>query len=98
MRRDIQRIETGSIDYLPGLTSEQKKDQLSRISYRDYLLTIANVDPAAIPFYQTATQGEWGVGVDAVSALDPFDLEASLRQTVFVCAGQLTTADRVRGL
>ena len=26
----------------------------------------------------------------------PFDLEASLRQTVFVCSGQLTTADRVR--
>ena len=33
---------------------------------------------------------------DAISALEPFDLEASLRQTVFVCSGQLTTADRVR--
>ncbi|MBV9251934.1 MAG: NAD(P)-binding protein [Acetobacteraceae bacterium] len=70
VRRDIQRIETGSIDYLPGLNSEQKKDRLSRISYRDYLLTIARVDPAVIPFYQTTTQGEWGVGIDAVSALD----------------------------
>jgi nicotinamidase-related amidase len=35
---------------------------------------------------------------DAVSALEPFDLEASLRQTAFVCAGQLTTADGVRTL
>src|ERR1700729_2739607 len=33
---------------------------------------------------------------DAISALDRFDLEASLRQTVFVFAGQLTTADGVR--
>jgi nicotinamidase-related amidase len=33
---------------------------------------------------------------DAISALEPFDLEASLRQTVFVFAGQLTTADGVR--
>ena len=35
---------------------------------------------------------------DAISALEPFDLEASLRQTVFVCAGQLTRADGVRVL
>lgn len=70
VRNDIQRIETGSIDYLSGLTSEQKKDKLSRISYRDYLLNTAKVDPAVIRFYQTATQGEWGVGIDAVSALD----------------------------
>jgi len=33
---------------------------------------------------------------DAISALEPFDLEASLRQTVFVCSGQLTTAGGVR--
>jgi nicotinamidase-related amidase len=33
---------------------------------------------------------------DAISALEPFDLEASLRQTVFVFAGRLTTADGVR--
>jgi len=70
VRRDVERIETGQIDYLPGLTSEQKKDRLSRISYRDYLLNVAKVEPAVIPFYQTATQGEWGVGIDAVSALD----------------------------
>jgi spermidine dehydrogenase len=70
VRRDIERIETGQIDYMPGLTSEEKKDRLSRISYRDYLLTIAKVEPTVIPFYQTATQGEWGVGIDAVSALD----------------------------
>jgi spermidine dehydrogenase len=69
-RGDIERIETGRIDYMPGLTSDEKKDRRSRISYRDYLLTIAKVDPAVIPFYQTATQGEWGVGINAVSALD----------------------------
>jgi spermidine dehydrogenase len=70
VRRDIERIETGQVDYMPGLTSAEKKDRLSRVSYRDYLLDIAKVDPAVIPIYQTATQGEWGVGIDAVSALD----------------------------
>ena len=33
---------------------------------------------------------------DAISALETFDLESSLRQTAFVCAGDLTTADGVR--
>ena len=32
---------------------------------------------------------------DAISALEPFDLEATLRQTAFVFAGQVTTADGV---
>jgi nicotinamidase-related amidase len=33
---------------------------------------------------------------DAISALEPFDLEATLRQIVFACAGRLTTATGVR--
>jgi nicotinamidase-related amidase len=33
---------------------------------------------------------------DAISALEPFDLEASLRQTAFVFAGRVTKADGVR--
>jgi nicotinamidase-related amidase len=36
------------------------------------------------------------VARDAVSALDPFDLEASLRQTAFLFAGRVTTAAGVR--
>jgi nicotinamidase-related amidase len=35
---------------------------------------------------------------DAISTLEPFDLEASLRQAALVCAGQLTRADGVRVL
>lgn len=32
---------------------------------------------------------------DAVSALDPFDLESSLRQTAFLFAGRITTTDAI---
>ena len=70
VRRDILRVEQAKIDYLPGLTSAEKKDHLSRISYKDFLLNIAKVDPAVIAFYQTRTNGEWGVGIDAEPALD----------------------------
>ena len=75
-RRDVKRLETEAIDYLPDLTSPQKKARLSRISYRDYLLDLVKVDPSVIPLYQSRTHGEWGVGIDAVSTLDvwPFGL------------------------
>jgi spermidine dehydrogenase len=67
---DIVRINTGTTDYMPGLTSAAKKDALSRISYRDYLANTVKVGPEALAFYQRSTEGEWGVGIDAVSALD----------------------------
>jgi spermidine dehydrogenase len=70
VRRDILRIEQSQIDYLPGLTSAEKKDRLSRMSYKDFLLNVAKVDRSVISFYQTRTNGEWGVGIDAESALD----------------------------
>ncbi len=70
VRKDIARVQTAKIDYMPGLTSAEKKDRLSRMSYRDFLLNIVKVDPGVIPFYQTRTHGEWGVGIDAEPALD----------------------------
>ncbi len=69
-RADVVRIEEGATDYMPGLSSAEKKLRLSKISYRDYLRDVAQVDPAVIAFYQSRTHGEWGVGIDAVSALD----------------------------
>ncbi len=38
------------------------------------------------------------IPLDGISALEPFDLEASLRQTAFVFAGRLTTAGGVHVL
>jgi spermidine dehydrogenase len=75
-RRDIRRLETEEIDYLSGLSSSEKKARLSRISYRNFLLDLVKVDPSVILIYQNRTHGEWGVGIDAVSALDvwPFGL------------------------
>jgi spermidine dehydrogenase len=69
-RQDVERIEKGSIDFLPGMSSEEKKLRLSKISYRDFLRDLVKVDPATIAFYQARTHPEWAVGIDAVSALD----------------------------
>jgi spermidine dehydrogenase len=70
VRADIVRLQEAAIDYLPGLTAEGKKAYLARTSYLDYLVRIAGADPGVGPFFQAMSHGEWGVGADAVSALD----------------------------
>lgn len=70
VRDDIVRIWEKPIDYLPGLTSAEKKDRLSRISYTQFLTDVAKCDPGVVPFFRPITEEEWGVGADAVSALD----------------------------
>jgi spermidine dehydrogenase len=69
-RDDIARIEEGTTDYFPDLSSAEKKARLARMSYRDFLRDVVKADPAAIAVYQARPHGEWGVGADAVSALD----------------------------
>ncbi len=66
----ILRVQEGEIDYFPGLSSAEKKDKLSRMSYKNYLSEIVKLDPVALKFYQTITHDEWGVGIDAEPALD----------------------------
>jgi spermidine dehydrogenase len=70
MRRDIARVYTEKVDYLPGLSREQKIAKLSKISYSDFLTKICKLDPEALKFFQSYTQDEWAVGIDAVPAID----------------------------
>jgi spermidine dehydrogenase len=74
VQKDIIRVQEAKVDYLPGLSSDEKKDKLSRMSYRDFLLKLIKVDPGVIPFYQTRTHGLFGVGIDGVAALDCWGL------------------------
>jgi spermidine dehydrogenase len=69
-RRQIVELETAPIDYLPGITSDEKKQRLSRMSYEAFLRDVVHADPAVVKYYHALTMGEWGVGTDAVSALD----------------------------
>ena len=62
---------------MPELTREQKVERLSKISYKDYLLTIAKVSPDVLPFFQQSSLG-WpnGAGdIDSYSAWGCFRLE-----------------------
>ena len=69
-RKQIVQIETANIDYLPGLSSIEKKNRLSRMSYEAFLRDVVHADPMVRKFYYGRTMGEFGVGTDAVNALD----------------------------
>ncbi|HEX4426669.1 MAG TPA: NAD(P)-binding protein, partial [Terriglobales bacterium] len=74
-RRDIARIEEDRVDYMPRLSQAEKKDRLSRMSYKDFLLNVVKVHADVLPFYQSETHGLYGVGIDAVPALDCWAIE-----------------------
>ncbi len=69
-RHDLRRLfDPRQPDYLPGLSSAQKKERLARISYRDYLLNVAKADPQAYWFFSGMGRGVFCVGADALPAL-----------------------------
>ena len=70
VKLDVARVFNGKGASMPGMTDAQKKDKLSRISYKQYMLDILKVDPGTLPVMQQFTHDEWGVGIDAVPALD----------------------------
>ena len=72
-KRDITRVFTEKVDYLPGLTREQKRVKLGTISYANFLTQHCKMTPEALPFFQTYPQDLFGLGIDAVSAMDCFE-------------------------
>src|SRR5215469_6156280 len=69
-KRDLVRLRTAKVDYLPNLSPTEKKKLLAKTSYKDFLLKYVKVDPAVISYVQKETNGDYGVGVDAVPAGD----------------------------
>ena len=70
VRREIAALEDSPRDYLPSLAPAAKKTFLDTVSYRDFLLKTVGVDALVARFYQQRTHGLWGVGTEAVSALE----------------------------
>jgi spermidine dehydrogenase len=70
VKQSIIKIETGKDNYFPGLTSDQVKEKLVHLPYKDYLLNVVKADPGIVPLYQHRTDDEWALGFEAISALD----------------------------
>ena len=72
---DLQRLYNEPKDYLPGLSSDEKKAKLARISYARFLTEIAGVHPDIVKMFQALPHPLFGVGIDAVSAQDAWGLD-----------------------
>ncbi len=69
-KRDFQRIHQEKKDYFPGLSSDEKKARLARISYAKYLTDVIGVSQEIVKLYQAFPHPLFGVGIDAVPAQD----------------------------
>jgi len=67
---DMIRLQETKVDYLPGLTDTEKKAKLCKISYKTFLLEMVKVHPLVVSYYQANPQGLYGLGIDAVGALE----------------------------
>lgn len=73
-KRDLLRLYEETTDYMPGLSTADKKAKLARISYAKYLTEIVKADAGILPFLQARPHGLYGVGIDAVPAQDAWGL------------------------
>ncbi len=71
-RRDLLRLFTEERDYLPERSRADKITYLTHISYENYLLQNVGVAGEILPLLRAQPQGLWGVGTDALSALEMY--------------------------
>jgi spermidine dehydrogenase len=69
-RRDLIRLQEAKVDYLPGLSLEQKRVKLIQKSYKDFLLQDVKTHPDVPRIFQTTTHDLYAVGIDGVCAYD----------------------------
>jgi spermidine dehydrogenase len=61
-KRDLIRLIQEPKDYYPGLTSDQKKAKLARISYAKFLTEVAGVHQDIVKYYQALPHGRFRAG------------------------------------
>jgi spermidine dehydrogenase len=74
-KSDLDRLRYENRDYFPGLTSDEKKAKLARISYATFLRDVVKVHEDVVKLYQAVPQPLYGLGIDAVSAQDAWGFE-----------------------
>src|SRR5579884_474588 len=73
-KADLRRLYEEKKDYLPGLSSDEKKARLARISYAKFLTDVVGVHVDVVKYLQPRPHPLFGLGIDAVSAQDAWGL------------------------
>jgi spermidine dehydrogenase len=74
-KADLKRLYELDEDLMPGLSSDQKKAKLARMSYADYLTKLVKVEPQVVTMLDPEQKSLYGVGIDAISAQDAWGLD-----------------------
>ncbi|MFG1944888.1 NAD(P)-binding protein [Nonomuraea sp. NPDC048826] len=69
-KQKLIEVYEGNIDYLPGLSAEEKLDRLRRLTYGQFLRDHAGVSGAAYDYMLKSTMGGTGMTIDYFGALD----------------------------
>jgi spermidine dehydrogenase len=69
VRKDLIRLHGRNPDYLTGLSPDEKRAKLARISYQEYLLNVAKMAPDALPLF-LGNGGRNNKRVDTMPALE----------------------------
>jgi spermidine dehydrogenase len=64
VKQDLARFVNGKVDYMAGMSKDEKVAALRSMSYRDYMLNVAKVHPDVVPLME----GVWCLGSDMGSA------------------------------
>jgi spermidine dehydrogenase len=73
-KADVTRLYSLKVDLMPGLSSDQKKAKLARMSYASYLINLVKVEPQVIALLDSQQKPLYGTGIDAISAQDAWGL------------------------
>jgi spermidine dehydrogenase len=72
-KRDLIRIHTERVDYLPHMNKQQKADYLRTIPYDKFLIEYAGCDAGVLPFLHDRPFDLFGTGIEVVSAWDIYE-------------------------
>jgi spermidine dehydrogenase len=72
---DLDRLHQDPKDYMPGLTSTDKKAKLARMSYATFLREVVKVHEDVVKLFQAVPHPLFGAGIDAVAAQDAWGLD-----------------------
>jgi spermidine dehydrogenase len=64
MQGEVLRLFTGKVDYMAGLSKDEKIAKLRSMTYRDYLINVAKFSPGIIGY----SGGAWCLGADMCTA------------------------------
>jgi spermidine dehydrogenase len=73
-RRDVIRLYNDKVDYLPELNAQEKRSRLTHISYRDFVVDVAECDPQVASLFDPRPMGYFGAGADVIPAIYGYEM------------------------